>query len=52
MSEETKAILRAVLYQVRIAKSLEEATAAIEIIAGPQNMAEVDGMIKAQKDKK
>ena len=52
MSEDFDKVCRAILYQLRVAKTLEEATSAVEVIVGAQNIAEVDGIIAAQKSKK
>ena len=52
MSEETKAICRSIILEARKSKTLDELVDALEIIAGVQNVAEVDGMLEAQKKRK
>ena len=51
MSEDMDKICRTILYQVKMAKTLEEAIDAIEVIAGPENVAVVNDKI-AQKHSK
>ena len=52
MSEDFDKVCRAILYQLRMAKTLEEATKAVEVIVGAKNIAEVDGIIAAQESKR
>ena len=51
MSEETKIICRMIYYQVRKAKTLEEAVEAVRILAGP-NAVEVEGILAQEEEKK
>ena len=45
MSEDVDKICRAILYQVKRAKSLKEAVDAVEVIAGAGNVAAVNDKI-------
>ena len=49
MSEDADKICRAILYQAKIAKSLDEVIDAIEVIAGPQNVAVVNDKLSQKK---
>ena len=50
MSDDFDKVCRAILYQMRTSKTLEEATRAVEVIVGAKNIAEVDGIL-AQREK-
>ena len=49
MSEDVDKICRAILYQAKTAKNLEEAIDAIEVIAGAENVAVVNDKIAQKK---
>ena len=49
MSENMDKICRAILYQAKTAKSLEDAIDAIEVIAGAENVAIVNDKLAQKK---
>ena len=49
MGDDFDKVCRAILYQMRTAHNLEEATKAVEVIVGAKNIAEVDGILSAQQ---
>ena len=49
MSDDVDKICRAILYQVKTAKNLEDAIDAIEVIVGAQNVAAVNDKIAQRK---
>ena len=51
MVQDTDKLCRAFLYNVKIAKNLEEAIEAIEVIAGEENVALVNDKIAKKKTK-
>ena len=50
MSDDVDKICRAILYQLKTAKNLEDAIDAVEVIAGAENVAVVNDKI-AKKNK-
>ena len=52
MSDDVDKICRAVYYFASKAPTLEEALEGIRAVIGPKNVAEVDGILAQEKEKK